>query len=89
MHDTTSSTVSNGKCCLFTALFKSHGSIQTLMEPLGLVTTTMLLTQLVGFFTFFMIPSLTMRYSSFFTLSLMEIGNRLGGCTTGVTVESI
>ena len=139
MRDTTSSTVNNGKCCLFTALFKSRGSIQSLMEPLGLVTTTMLLTQLVaclpsnayyprtpdytlcsgvhvcwsehsdssfvygfmildyGFGTmtatislpFLMIPSLTMRESSFFNLSIIEIGNRLNGCTTGVTVGSI
>ena len=31
-----------------------------------------------------MIPSLTMRDSSFLTLYLIEISNRLGGCTTGV-----
>ena len=59
------------------------------MDPFGFVTTTILLTQLVGFLIRFMIPSLTIRDSSFFTLSLMETGIRLGGCMTGVTKEYI
>ena len=59
------------------------------MDPFGFVTTTILFTQLVGFLTRFMTPSLTIRDSSFFTLSLMETGIRLGGCMIGVTEESI
>ena len=60
-----------------------------LFDPFGFVTTTTLFTQLVGFLAFLTIPSLTMRDSSFLTLSLMEIGIRLGGYTTGVTFGSI
>ena len=40
-------------------------------------------------FTRLMIPSLTIRDNSFFTLSLMVTGIRLGGCMTGVTEESL
>ena len=60
-----------------------------LFDPFGFVTTTMLFTQLVGFLAFLTILSLTMRDSSFLTLSLMEIGIRLGVCTTGVTFGSL
>ena len=84
-----SSTVGSWKCSLLIALFRFLGSKQSLNLPFDFSTTTMLLTQSVGWVTFSITFRLYILSNSIFIFFCNENGMHRGGSMTGSTDGSI